>query len=183
MITALKCSGLSHAFRCVVEKNKNVIHQLGQSVLAKTVPSVLSTGLGRYPRPRVQFFPIRTSQMVNNLYRYSETSWKNYFRVSPEWCELVFWGTIKQLINEFLTKYWEKASKKFLCTAKSCFINSDTCWKNGKGCSSLPIQRTAGIRQLHERRITCYVVKRPYTWNSKLCNTNLTLITIEPVSS
>ena len=28
MITALKCSGLSHAFRCVVEKNKNAIHQL-----------------------------------------------------------------------------------------------------------------------------------------------------------
>ena len=27
MITALKCSGLSHAFRCVVEKNKNVIHR------------------------------------------------------------------------------------------------------------------------------------------------------------
>ena len=27
MITTLKCSGLSHAFRCVVEKNKNVIHQ------------------------------------------------------------------------------------------------------------------------------------------------------------
>ena len=24
MITALKCSGLSHAFRCVLEKNKNV---------------------------------------------------------------------------------------------------------------------------------------------------------------
>ena len=24
---ALKCSSLSHAFRCVVEKNKNVIHQ------------------------------------------------------------------------------------------------------------------------------------------------------------
>ena len=28
MITALKCSGLSYAFCCVVEKNKNVIHQL-----------------------------------------------------------------------------------------------------------------------------------------------------------
>ena len=27
MIRALKCSGLSHAFRSVVEKNKNVIHQ------------------------------------------------------------------------------------------------------------------------------------------------------------
>ena len=40
MITALKCSGLSHAFRCVVEKNKNAIHQLGGSVLGKTLPSV-----------------------------------------------------------------------------------------------------------------------------------------------
>ena len=28
MITTLKCSGLSQAFRCVVEKNKNVIQQL-----------------------------------------------------------------------------------------------------------------------------------------------------------
>ena len=27
LITALKCSSLSHAFRCVVEKNKNVIQQ------------------------------------------------------------------------------------------------------------------------------------------------------------
>ena len=73
MITALKCSGLSHAFRCVVEKTKMLFTSLGQSVLAKSVPSVLSTGLGRYPRPQAQFFPIRTSQLVNNLYRYSET--------------------------------------------------------------------------------------------------------------
>ena len=27
MIVALKCPSLSHAIRCVVEKNKNVIHQ------------------------------------------------------------------------------------------------------------------------------------------------------------
>ena len=27
MITALKCSGLSYFFRCIVEKSKNVIHQ------------------------------------------------------------------------------------------------------------------------------------------------------------
>ena len=27
MITALKCLGLSHAFRCAVQKNENVIHQ------------------------------------------------------------------------------------------------------------------------------------------------------------
>ena len=36
-----------------------------------TVPSVLCTALGlqpRYPRPRAQFFPIRTSRLVNNIY-------------------------------------------------------------------------------------------------------------------
>ena len=44
MITALKCSGLSHAFRCVVEKiNKNVIHQPRSVRIEKTMPSVLST--------------------------------------------------------------------------------------------------------------------------------------------
>ena len=43
MITALKCSGLLHAFRCVVEKNKNVIHQPMSVRSEKTVPSVLST--------------------------------------------------------------------------------------------------------------------------------------------
>ena len=50
MITALKCSGLSHAFRCVVEKNKNVIHQPRSVRIGKTVPSVLSTALGLRPR-------------------------------------------------------------------------------------------------------------------------------------
>ena len=49
MITTLKCSGLSHAFRCVVEKNM-LFTSLGQSVLGKTVPSVLSTTLGLRPR-------------------------------------------------------------------------------------------------------------------------------------
>ena len=32
----------------------------GRSVLGKTVR--------RYPRPRAQFFPIRTSRLVNNIY-------------------------------------------------------------------------------------------------------------------
>ena len=41
MITALKCSILSHAFRCVVEKIKMLFTNLGRSVLGKTVPSVL----------------------------------------------------------------------------------------------------------------------------------------------
>ena len=42
---------------------------LGRSVLGKTVPSLSSTGgLGPYSKPRVQFFPIRTSQAVNNIY-------------------------------------------------------------------------------------------------------------------
>ena len=31
-------------------------------------PSIL--GLGRYPRPQAQFFPLRTSQLVNNIYVY-----------------------------------------------------------------------------------------------------------------
>ena len=35
MITALKCSGLSHAFRWVVEKNKNVIHQARSVCIGK----------------------------------------------------------------------------------------------------------------------------------------------------
>ena len=51
MITALKCSGLSHAFRCVVEKKiKMLFTSLGRSVLGKTVPSVLSTALSLRPR-------------------------------------------------------------------------------------------------------------------------------------
>ena len=50
MITALKCSGLSYAFCCVAEKNKNLFTSLGRSVLEKTVPSVLSTALGLRPR-------------------------------------------------------------------------------------------------------------------------------------
>ena len=47
---------------------------LGRSVLGKTVPSVSSTALGLRPRavletrPRAQFFPIRTSRPVNNIY-------------------------------------------------------------------------------------------------------------------
>ena len=64
-ITALKCSGLSHTFRYVVEKNKNVIHQPRSVRLGKTVPSVLSTGVQDL---LAQFFPIRTSQLVNNLF-------------------------------------------------------------------------------------------------------------------
>ena len=50
MITALKCSGLSHAFRYVVEKIKMLFTSLGRSVLGKTVPSVLSTALGLRPQ-------------------------------------------------------------------------------------------------------------------------------------
>ena len=38
MITALKCSSLSHTFRCVVEKNKMLFTSLGQSVLKKLCP-------------------------------------------------------------------------------------------------------------------------------------------------
>ena len=47
MITALKCSGLSHAFRCVEEKNKNVIHQPMSVRNEKTMPSVLGTQVSK----------------------------------------------------------------------------------------------------------------------------------------
>ena len=50
MITGLNCAGLSHAFRCAVEKIKMLFTSLGRSVLGKTVPSVLSTALGLRPR-------------------------------------------------------------------------------------------------------------------------------------
>ena len=43
MITALKCWSLLQAFHCVVEKNKNVIHQPTSVRIEKTMPSVLST--------------------------------------------------------------------------------------------------------------------------------------------
>ena len=50
MITALKCSGLSHAFRCVVEKNKNVIHQLRSVRIGKNC----ALCLGYRPRPQAE---------------------------------------------------------------------------------------------------------------------------------
>ena len=68
MIIALKCLGLSHAFRCVVEKNGNVIHQPRSVRIGKNCALCLE-----YPRSRAQFFPIRSSRLVNNLYIYRWT--------------------------------------------------------------------------------------------------------------
>ena len=49
MITALKCSGLSHAFRCVVEKIKMLF--TSQEVQeGKAVPEVLDTGPRAVPK-------------------------------------------------------------------------------------------------------------------------------------
>ena len=58
-------------FSEVLNKNKNVIHQLRSgSVLGKIAHSVLSTALGLLLRAvlKVQFFPIRTSRLANNIY-------------------------------------------------------------------------------------------------------------------
>ena len=44
---------------------------LGRAVLGKAVPSQVrpsACGLGPYSRPRAQFFPIRSSRPVNNIY-------------------------------------------------------------------------------------------------------------------
>ena len=69
MITALKCWGLSHAFRCVVEKNKSVIHQPRSVRIGKNCVLCLE-----YPRPRAQFFPILTSRTVDNIYLWNWTT-------------------------------------------------------------------------------------------------------------
>ena len=57
MITALKCSGLSHAFRCVEEKNKNVIHQPRSVRIERTMPSVLSTQVSWVSKTSGTVFP------------------------------------------------------------------------------------------------------------------------------
>ena len=69
----------------------------GRSVLGKTVPSVLCTALGLRPRadprPRVQFFPIRTSCQVNNIYVCT--------------CSMLgFWFTILQLVLQGKSKVY-----------------------------------------------------------------------------
>ena len=69
MITALKCSGLSHAFRCIVEKNKNVIHQPKSVRIGKNSFLCLEYRPRPYPRPRGQFFPNSTELPTgDNLY-------------------------------------------------------------------------------------------------------------------
>ena len=54
------------------KKIKMLFTGLGRSVWEKTVPLVLSTALGLRPRAvlktSAQFFPIRTSRPVNNIY-------------------------------------------------------------------------------------------------------------------
>ena len=57
MITALKCSGLLHTFRRVVEKNKNVIRQPRSVPIEKTMPSVLSTQLSWVSKTSGTVFP------------------------------------------------------------------------------------------------------------------------------
>ena len=57
MITAQKCSGLSHVFCCVVEKNKIVIHQPRSVRIEKTMPSVLSTQVSWVSKTSGTVFP------------------------------------------------------------------------------------------------------------------------------
>jgi len=66
MRTFLECSQKSEVF--YHNTKLTLLHLLydicylpaGRSVLGKTVPEVLRTARGRRPRPRAQFFPIRT---------------------------------------------------------------------------------------------------------------------------
>ena len=49
------------------KKIKMLFTSHGRSVLGKTVPCLVYRPRP-YPRPRAQFFPIRTSRLVNNIY-------------------------------------------------------------------------------------------------------------------
>ena len=93
MITVLKCSGLSHAFRCVVESTKMLFTSLGRSVSGKTVPSDLSTNTSG------TIFPIRTSWLVNNLYVF-DTSIQRPPILS---CCCHFFAVVRVLFIWFLT--------------------------------------------------------------------------------
>ena len=57
-----KVRKFSETFKSQMEKNKNVIHW------PRSVRIGRNCALGRYSRPRAQFFPIRTSKSVNNTY-------------------------------------------------------------------------------------------------------------------
>ena len=52
------------------KKNKNVIHQPRSVSIVKNCALCLVYRPRPYPRPRAQFFPIRTSRLVNNIYIY-----------------------------------------------------------------------------------------------------------------
>ena len=49
--------------------------------IGKNFALCLVYGLGRYPRPRAQFFPLRTSLLVNNIYIYISTSPNLFTRI------------------------------------------------------------------------------------------------------
>ena len=61
VITALYHSGSFRNHLLGFRKKKVLFTSEGRSVLGKTVPS-------EYPRPWAQFFPVRTSRLVNNIY-------------------------------------------------------------------------------------------------------------------
>ena len=68
VITALYHSGSFQNHSLGLKKNKNVIHQPRSVRIGKNCALCLVYRPRPYPRPRAQFFPIRTSRLVNNIY-------------------------------------------------------------------------------------------------------------------
>ena len=80
---------------------------LGRSVLGKTVPSV--------SRPRAQFFPIRTSRPVNNIYV--------FLRVVPYFGEPV--GRVKiQTTSKNSQRYYttKRLIRDLLSNTPNCYV-------------------------------------------------------------
>ena len=106
MITAPKCSGPSHAFRCVVEKNKNVIHQPRSVRIEKTRLSVLSTQVSWVSKTAGTVFP-------NTDLSAGEQPISNYLLVTP-WKTLFELSRVK-LHTKLLEGKWKlvRVSERF----------------------------------------------------------------------
>ena len=68
--------------------------------IGKNCALCLVYGLGRYPRPRAQFFPLRTSLLVNNIY--ISTSPNLFTRI----CMAAIGENYGADIGQILGRYW-----------------------------------------------------------------------------
>ena len=106
MITALKCSGLSYAFCCVVEKNKNVIHQLRPVRIGKNRALCLEYR----PRPQAEG---SIQDLRHSFSQYGPPGW---------WITYISLTTLTTLLQPRLLQ-----GERSIRIALACMLTS-TCW-------------------------------------------------------